>query len=391
MNPRERIILALSCKPTDVVPFDLGGTKATTLNARAYENLKAYLGVTSYTELGHYRGKMVRLVEEVSQFFDSDVRYVHIPNPSPLPEAATRPVQVDEWGTEWTQGATGLYYITHSPLQDADSLDDLRRYNWPDPATLLPVEELAQAARKLRRETDCATCLNLPVACVHKTQHLRGFENWLIDSAANVSFFEALMGYVTDIYVAMVEPLLLAMGDSVDLILICDDIGIQSGPLISPAAYRKLVKPHHARIFDAVHANSPAKILYHSCGSVYWALGDLIDIGIDGLNPVQVSAAEMDPVRLKREFGDKVCFWGAVDTQSVLPNGNPPEVREEVRRRIDELATGGGYVCAPCHNIQAEVPPENILAMAEAAHVYGGRSDGHQFRQLLEQHRRIEA
>jgi len=199
------------------------------------------------------------------------------------------------------------------------------------------------------------------------------------------------MAQVTDIYLEMVEPLLLAVGEDIDLVLICDDIGIQSGPMISPTAYRKLVKPHHARIFEAVHANSSAKILYHSCGSVYWALGDLIDIGIDGLNPIQVSAAAMDPARLKREFGGKVCFWGAVDTQSILPHGSPPEVREEVRRRIDELATGGGYVCAPCHNIQAEVPPENILAMAEAAHVYGGRSDGRRFRQLLEQHRRIEA
>jgi uroporphyrinogen decarboxylase len=225
--------------------------------------------------------------------------------------------------------------------------------------------------------------LNLPVACVHKAQHLRGFENWLIDSAANVSFFEVLMGYVTDIYVAMVEPLMLAVGDSVDVVLVCDDIGIQSGPLISPAGYRKLIKPHHARIFKAIHASSPAKILFHSCGSVYWALGDLIDIGIDGLNPVQASAVEMDPARLKREFGDAVCFWGAVDTQSILPLGKPPEVREEVLRRIDELGTGGGYVCAPCHNIQAEVPPENILALAEAAHVYGGRSDGAQFREYI--------
>jgi uroporphyrinogen decarboxylase len=380
MTPRERIMTALSCQPSDIVPFDIGGTKATTLNARAYENLKAYLGITSLTQLGHYRGKMVRLSEEVSRFFESDVRYVHIPNPSPLPEEATRPIQVDAWGTEWTQGATGLYYITHSPLQGADGLGDLRQYNWPDPASLLPTEDLAQAARKLRQETDCAICLNLPVACVHKTQHLRGFENWLVDSVANVPFFEALMSYVTDIYVAMVEHLLIAVGDNIDLVLVCDDIGVQNGPLISPTSYRKLIKPQHARIFEVIHTNSSAKILFHSCGSVYWALGDLIDIGIDALNPVQLSAAEMDPNRLKREYGNDVCFWGAVDTQNVLPFGTPGEVREEVRRRIEELAPGGGYVCAPCHNIQAEVPPENIVAMAEAAHIYGNRSDGRQFR-----------
>lgn len=385
MSGRERVLAALSCQPTDVVPFDLGGIKTTSLNVHAYEKLRASSGIKAPVEWGHFRSQRTHMAEEMSRYLDADVRRVHVAYPSPMPEELTRSVQLDEWGVEWTQATTGLYFVSHPPLADADRLSDLRQYRWPDPSTLQPIQALAAAARRLRRETDCAVCLDLPDAVVHTSQHLRGYENWLMDTAVNVPFLEVLLDYVTDIYVAMVGPLLEAVGDDVDLVLICDDIAVQRGPLINPDMYRKLIKPRQAKILEAIRSNSPAKILFHSCGSVYWALGDLIGIGIDGINPVQLSAAEMEPRRLKREFGDRLCFWGGVDTQYVLPFGRPDDVREEVRRRIEDLAAGGGYVIGPVHIIQAEVPAENILAMAEAAHVYGARSDGRQFRSPVRQ------
>lgn len=178
----------------------------------------------------------------------------------------------------------------------------------------------------------------------------------------------------------MVGPVLRAAGDNIDLVVICDDIATQTGPLISPRAYRKLIKPRHARVFREIRKNTRAKLLFHSDGAMRWALPDLIELGIDGLNPVQCSAAGMDPVELKRDFGSDLLFWGSIDTQRVLPFGSPDEVREEVRRMIDAFYQDGGFVIGSVHIIQAEVPPENVLAMVEAAHVYGGRSNGERFR-----------
>jgi uroporphyrinogen decarboxylase len=175
--------------------------------------------------------------------------------------------------------------------------------------------------------------------------------------------------------------LLQAVGDNVDLVLHCDDIAAQNGPLINPRTYRQVIKPRQKRIFDTIKAHTSARLLYHSCGSIAWVLPDLIEMGVDAVNPVQVSAAHMDTRRLKEEYGSDLAFWGAVDTHHALPFGTPDDVRAEVRRRIEDLAGEGGYVIGSVHIIQQEVPPENVLAMAEAAHVYGGRSDGARYRE----------
>lgn len=379
VTPRERVLAALNRQPTAVVPFDIGGIKTTSINIHAYENLRRRLGLARPGEIAHYRSQRTHMPEDMSRFFGADVRRVHVPYPSPLPEAVTLPVQLDEWGSEWTQARNGLYFVSRPGLAAAESMADLKAYPWPEPASLAPVEALAQAARQLRPATDCAVCLDLPDAVVHVSQNTRGYQQWLIDSVTDIPFFEMLLDIITDIYISMVQSLLPAIGDNVDLVLICDDIAVQNGPLISPQAYRRLIKPRQARILQAIKDNSPAKIVYHSCGSIYWAIGDIIDMGADGLNPVQVSAAHMQTDRLKREFGRHICFWGGIDTHHVLPFGTPDEVRAEVRRRIDDLAEGGGFVAGPVHIIQGEVPADNILAMAEAAHVYGRRSDGRQF------------
>lgn len=388
MTPRERVLAALNHQTPDVVPFDVGGIKTTSLNIHAYEKLRHYLGLETPGEIAHYRSQRAQLPEEVSRFLETDVRRVHIPYPRPLPKTVTAPVQVDEWGSEWTQAATGLYFVSRPGLAQAETVSDLHAYPWPDPGTLVPVLQLAEAARHLRAKTDCAICLDLPDTVVHISQNTRGFEQWLIDSAADLPFFETMLDSITEIYLAMVEQLLPAVGDNIDLVLICDDIAIQTGPLISPEAYRKLIKPRQARILQAIKDNSPAKIIFHSCGSIAWALPDIIDMGADALNPVQVSAAGMDTGRLKREFGGKICFWGGIDTQRILPFGTPAEVGEEVKKRVANLAANGGYVIGSVHIIQQEVPPENILAMAEAAHLYGGRSDSRQVKEIMHERRR---
>jgi len=379
MTPRERILAALSCQPTDIVPFDLSGTKTTSMSFGAEEKLKAFLGIEAPTVWGNYRVHRVHMSEEMSRFFGVDVRRVGESYPEILPPEITSPVQVDEWGVEWIQTPTGSFMPNHAapPLADA-SIRDLKSYPWPNPETWQPAEVMARKARQLREETDYAVCIDLPDAVVQFSGYLRGFEQWLIDTVLDKKFTAMMMGYINDIYVAMVSHVMAAIGDNADLVIIPDDLGGQNSLLLSPEAYREFIKPLHARVFAAVKAHSSAKILLHSCGAVTSIIGDFIDIGVDGLNPVQVSAAGMQTDYLNREFGGKICFWGAVDSQSVLPSGSPDQVRAEVKRRVEDLPVG--YVIAPVHIIQPEVPPENILAMAEAAHIYGGRSDGSQFR-----------
>jgi uroporphyrinogen decarboxylase len=169
------------------------------------------------------------------------------------------------------------------------------------------------------------------------------------------------------------DSVLAAVGDLVDVVCWGDDLSHQQGPMISKAMYQQIIKPRYRRVMQAIKRNTGAKVYFHTCGSVYWLIPELVDLGIDILNPVQVSAAHMgDTARLKREFGTQICFWGGgCDSQSVLPTGTPAQVREEVRRRIGDLAPGGGFVFAPVHAIQAEVPPENVVALYEAALEFG--------------------
>jgi uroporphyrinogen decarboxylase len=374
MTPRARVLAALDRRATDVVPFDIGGTKVTSLNVHAYRNLVAALGYGGPAEIAHWRSQRTHMREEVSAFFGSDVRRVQVAYPDPIPESVRAAVQLDEWGNEWTQSAdTGLYFVSRSPLAGEIGAHDVRNHAWPDPAALMPAEQVAAAARELRARTDCAICLDLPDGVTHLSQFLRGFDDWLIDAAQNKALLGLIMDHVADVYCAMLGPLLDAVGDSVDVVLHCDDIAAQGGPLISPRAYRELIKPRQARIFSAIKAHTRAKLLYHSCGSVAWAIPDLVEIGADALNPVQVSAAGMDTARLAREFGDRIAFWGGIDTHHALPFGAPEEVRAEVARRVEDMR-GAGYIIGSVHIVQAEVPPVNLLAMAEAARMFGGRS-----------------
>ena len=200
---------------------------------------------------------------------------------------------------------------------------------------------------------------------------MRGYEDWYADVALNADLVGALMDAVLEFDLAVMEQALDLVGEDIDVILFGDDVTTQSGPMISPKSYRKLIRPRHERLFDFIHDRTDAKIMYHSCGSAYCFMEDFIDIGVDIINPVQVSAADMDTARLKAEFGDRISFWGGIDTQSVLPHGTEEEVRAEVEKRIADLAPGGGYVLAPVHNIQPDVPPENIVAMCDHAKVVG--------------------
>jgi uroporphyrinogen decarboxylase len=204
------------------------------------------------------------------------------------------------------------------------------------------------------------------------SQSLRGWDTFLLDLLINRSFAEALMDRLVQANIERFEPYAETVGRYVDVIQFEDDLGMQDRPLLRPELYRQVVKPYHARLFRFARARCDAYLLLHTDGAVAPFIPDFIDMGIDIVNPVQVSAAGMDTKTLKREFGEDIVFWGGgCDSQRILPFGTPQEVTDEVRRRIDDLAPGGGFVFAPIHNIQSEVPAENVVTMFRAARQYG--------------------
>jgi uroporphyrinogen decarboxylase len=186
----------------------------------------------------------------------------------------------------------------------------------------------------------------------------------------NREFVHALLQRITDLCEATLSRFLDLVGPYIQLIKMGDDLGTQNGPMMSSQTYRDVIKPYHAHLFRLVRERSEAKIILHTCGSVYRLLPDLIDAGVDVLNPVQVSAKDMNTQRLKAEFGNRLSFMGAIDTQQILPFGTTYDVRREVEQRISDLGRGGGYILAPVHNVQADVPPENLITMyRHARHV----------------------
>lgn len=264
------------------------------------------------------------------------------------------------------------------PLADVASASDIVRGREVIHAFDLPsfadegVDGLVVRARVLREQSDRAAVLNFQGHILAAGQLLRGFENFMSDLVLAPELADALLTELVEGYCERANRLFPALNGLVDVILVNDDLGTQAGPMLSPELYRKQIKPYQRRLFAHLKRLSGLPLLFHSCGSVRWAIPDLIEVGIDALNPVQVSAAEMDSVALKRGFGRDITFWGGgCDTQHVLSRGTPVEVRDEVKRRIDAFAPGGGFVFCQVHNIQPEVPPENIVAMLEAAAEFG--------------------
>ena len=376
MTHRDRILSALKHAEPDRVPLDLGSTGATTITVKAYERLRAYLGlaVESPPVLWSFRSTTVIPDEAILRHFDVDARPVLLGSPLGRPDRKlSEDMFLDEWGVLWTRHGASHFINSDGPFASLTEPvpQDLEKHNWPEPLDPGRFQGLRERARKLHEETDYAVVLNLSNGPVHQCQYVRGYGTWLEDLLLRPVFAEALMDRVVDILIQIANRALEEAGAYVDLVTFGDDIATQNAPLMRPDLYRKMIKPRHKALADTIHRHGKP-ILYHSCGSVYALVRDLIEVGIDALNPVQVSAVDMATDRLKREYGSELAFWGAIDTHRVLPRGTPEEVREEVERRLDDLQAHGGYVLCAVHNIQPEVPPENVVAMYETALEHGG-------------------
>jgi uroporphyrinogen decarboxylase len=375
LTHRERVLAALKHQPPDRVPLDLGSTICSSITAKAHARLRAYLGIPA-EPLPIIVDKVQSLVdpdEAILRRFDVDLRSLLLGSADKQPEGQrSDDAFVDEWGVTWTRHGESHYINTNGPFCSLaePTVQDLAEFSWPDPGDPGRYRGLRQRAQNLHEKTDYAVVLTFGGGPVHQSQYMRGFGAWLEDLLVSPAFAEGLMDRYVEVWVEMIRLALQEAGEFIDVVMWGDDIGAQSTPLINPQLYRRAIKPRHRRINDALRRFGKP-VLFHTCGAVFSLIPDLIESGIDALNPIQVSAVGMDTKRLKREFGRDLAFWGAIDTQQVLPRGTPAEVREEVKCRIGDLAEDGGYIVASVHNIQPEVPPENIEAMCEATLEFG--------------------
>jgi len=380
VNSRERILAALDHREPDRVPFDMGGTVVTGINVHAYRALRERLG------LPRVEPKIIDVIQQIARVDDDvmDRLGVDVKNVSPRSSATFR-IQIrdmgeyttfrDEWGIGWRMPRKGGWYydMYQHPLKGAVAEADVDRYPWPSPLDPARFTGIREAARKIIEQERRAVIMgSMSAGIMEMHAWMRGFEDGYADYGSNPALAGRIMDKVLEMKVAYWGKALEILGDSVDVVQEADDFAGQTGLLLSPRSYREVAKPRHKRLFDFIHSRTKARIFFHSCGSVRKVIPDLIEAGVNILNPVQVSAAGMDSAELKREFGKDLTFWGGgVDTQRVLGTGTPGQVREEVRRRVTDLMPGGGFVFNTVHNIQGNVPAENIVAMWEALREFG--------------------
>jgi uroporphyrinogen decarboxylase len=407
MTSRKRILAAIAHREPDRVPVDLGSTPSSGISAIAYGRLKQHLGIRSGStrvydvvqqlaqpedeildrfgidaiDLGRAFNTRDEDWYEIRLFDGQSACYPTWFQPDPGPDGSWRvhgaegteiAVQLDgmnfydqscfPWLEDYPADMSGLpaamgkvlwAAMPHSPWDHAAD---------PDFWTTLREKTLA-----LREQTDRAIMVVVGCNLFEWGTFLRRIDNFLMDLVAEPEEVERLLEALMEIHLATLEKVCAAVGDIADLCRFGDDLGMDTGPFMAPDTYRKLFKLHHTRLCAYVHRHSSMHTFLHSCGSIHALLPDLIEAGFEVINPVQTACLDMEPDRLKREFGRDVTFWGGgVDTRKVLNHGTPAEVRDDVLNRLKIFTPGGGFVFNTVHNILPDVPPQNIVAMYDA-------------------------
>jgi len=380
MTSRERVLKAINHEVPDRVPIDLGGFQ-TGIHKRAYAELLAHLGIPDEITIFDPVQQLAKPCEEVLERFNVDIRYVCAHGPDSFTgkiEQNTRQGKIwhdlkDEFGVVWSMADEQQLYmdISHHPLADA-TVDDIADYPFPDGSDLTRFTGVREQALEIRNETPYAISTGIGGVVYEYCWYMRGLERWFMDMLENIDFCEALLDQTLKFWMDYYTGFMAEVGDIVDIVMIGDDLAGQQGPLFSPEFYRNFVKPRHKKLIRHIKSLTSAKLWYHTCGACTEYIPDLIDNGVDILNPVQIGAEHMDPEELKKKFGEKLVFWGGgIDAQHVLPFAGPDEIRKHVRKNIEIFKSGGGYVFNSIHNIQAGVPAENIIAMYDAAYEFG--------------------
>ncbi|GAF70734.1 unnamed protein product [marine sediment metagenome] len=380
MKSRERVRFTLNHKEPDKVPIDLGGNQSS-IHIKAYKKLLNFLDVEDKNiQYADFVQQIVRPCDQILERFGIDIRYVQplggmvrVQDMEPLYEGKYIGLY-DQFGVFWGDNAKKnlddiLYYdpVIH-PFENFTTIKEVKNYNWPDGRDRTPFKGLKDYAKKLRDETEYALSTP-PVGCVYEyCTFLFGFTKTLrylkTKPEIIVSAMEELLKYWTDYATTFLDE----VGRYLDVVCINGDLAEQAGPIMSIKLYEKMIKPLERKLSLKVHDLVDAKINYHSCGSIAQFIPHFTELGYDVVNPVQISAFDMEPCSLKKRFGETMSFWGGLcNSQKTLPFGTPNQIREEVKKNFKCLKPGGGFVASSIHNITAEVPPQNIVAMFDAA------------------------
>jgi uroporphyrinogen decarboxylase len=396
-NSRQRIIASLEHREADMVPFDFGGTRSTGINALAYYKLREYVGIKNgNVKIYDLRQLLADIEPEIGTLFGSDCIQLHRMAPSCglkidryKPErmmdgniydvpAGYNPVQLPDKSTGIADSTgrivmkrleNGLYFDdVYAPLATVTDEKELDLFAFPS-ISADEINYLAQRGADLYTNTEYAIVAPLGISIFEKGIKDFGYEEWLMRILIDEPMIIAYLERLAEAYIKMVDAFAEKVGRYVQVVQGNDDLGMQNAPLIPPDVYRSIFKPFHQRIFHHIKKKMPhVYILLHSCGSIYDLIPDLIEAGVDALNPVQINAEKMEPNILKQEFGKDVTFWGGgISTQSTLSFGSMDEIIDEVRRMMDIFADGGGFVFCPVHNIQADVSPEKIVNVFDTA------------------------
>lgn len=378
MNSQQRINIAINHKIPDRVPLDLGSMYESSIVSSTYSNLRRYLGLDAEKDVEVFDviQQLPVLGSDLLDYLKIDTRGIY-PGPSSkwkldVKEEDNYRYFTDEWGIKWFMPVKNGFYFDarFHPMKELD-LDGIKGFKYPDFSDPARFNSLKKKAKDIR-EKDYAVVSGAGVGIMLMCSWLRGMEQFFMDMASNKKLAAYLLERVTESACIAWENSLGEIGGLLDIAATGDDLANQLAPMVSIDMFEELLKPGYKKIIDTIKKHTEAKVSFHSCGSISKFIPHLIDIGVDIINPVQVSAKDMNTKKLKKEFGKDIVFWGGgCDTQKVLPYGSPDEVKNEVKRRIEDLAPGGGFIFNQVHNIQAGVPPENIMAMYEALWEYG--------------------
>jgi len=398
LNSRERVLAAVEHRQPDRVPIDFGATRQSGIMASAHHQLKKRLGIDTETFVYDIYQMLAEVEEQVRVRMHSDAVAIFfkrvafgVPNQGRrtwklndgtpvLVSGAFEPETdgegncyiLDPRGNRVAWMPAGGYYF--DKLEKGQGAAHVDPDKWEIPP--LPEDELRyveQQARFWREQTDYAVIGEVKQVELFYGFGEGGFDDWMVTLMTEENYVRELYEKALEGMIRNFDLYYEAVGDRMDIVKFCDDFGMQTGEIAHPDLYRSLVLPYYKRYIEHIKGrNSRLKIFQHCCGSIYNVLGDMIDIGVEIVNPVQTSADNMDPQRLKDTYGDRVCFWGGgVENQRILPFGTPQEVAAQAAERVKIFKPGGGFVFAAIHNIQQNTPPENILAAFDTAYETG--------------------
>jgi uroporphyrinogen decarboxylase len=380
MSSRERVLTVLNHEVPDQVPIIMGVSNATGIKMKTYQGIKKLSNINASDEYIYQWPELgTALIDEETMLrLGSDVRGVLDIHPADtLKRNQTREPHspfIDSWGSGQMEIGPGEWFPGIHPIAEASSLTDLENYTgWPDMKDPTRIAHVKSAAAALKQQNKFAI-MAIPwlLFPLERAFAMQGMDTFLLNLAINPEFAVGLLQKIAALCKDLMGPFLEELGDNVDIIKIGDDLGTQESLLMSPKMYREILKPIHADYIRFIKERTKAKIFFHTDGDVFPLIEDFIEMGVDILNPIQTSAGKMSDLEgLKKQFGDNMIFCGGIDTHRVLPSGTVDDVRQEVKRVIQLLGKGGGYMVSSVHTIMNDVPPENVLAMVDAVQEFG--------------------